>query len=256
VVAPARFRTSDTTDFETDAAEAVWGRASWQIALLTFRRLRRMSESSVDLTALARRLADRRTGRTEANVQSDLHMLLTTAPLQLDDADLQEIILESPAGQRRRIDVEAGFAVFEVKRDLRVGNVRADAVTQLAGYVSSRHAQTGQRYVGVLTDGAEWHLHHLVDGALHPVSSLTVDPTRGRRSSGTDLVLWHWLPCATLELRRHSGWGREGGCEGDQLVGDRSGVGEHGEVMDCHTASGPPLALRVLSVRVVGLAQS
>lgn len=136
-----------------------------------------MSTSNVDLTALARRMADRRTGRTEANVQSDLHMLLTAAPLQLDDGDLQEIVLESPAGQRRRIDVEAGFTVFEVKRDLRVGNVRADAVTQLAGYVSSRHAQTGQRYVGVLTDGAEWHLHHLVDGALQLVSSLTLDPT-------------------------------------------------------------------------------
>ena len=110
-----------------------------------------MPTTTVDLTGLARRLADRRTGRTEANVQSDLHMLLTAAPLQLDDGDLNEIVLESPAGQRRRIDVEAGFAVFEVKRDLRAGNVRAEAVIQLAGYVSSRHAQTGQRYVGVLT---------------------------------------------------------------------------------------------------------
>lgn len=136
-----------------------------------------MPTTTVDLTGLARRLADRRTGRTEANVQSDLHMLLTAAPLQLDDGDLNEIVLESPAGQRRRIDVEAGFAVFEVKRDLRAGNVRAEAVIQLAGYVSSRHAQTGQRYVGVLTDGAEWHLHHLVDGALQLVSSLTVDAT-------------------------------------------------------------------------------
>lgn len=136
-----------------------------------------MSTTTVDLTALARRLADRRTGRTEANVQSDLHMLLTAAPLQLNDGDLNEIVLESPAGQRRRIDVEAGFAVFEVKRDLRVGNVRADAVAQLAGYVNSRHAQTGQRYVGVLTDGAEWHLHHLVGGTLQLVSSLTIDAT-------------------------------------------------------------------------------
>jgi hypothetical protein len=50
--------------------------------------------------------------------------------------------------------------------DLRVGNVSADAVTRLAGYLSGRHAQTGQQYVGVITDGAEWHRHHLVDGAL------------------------------------------------------------------------------------------
>jgi hypothetical protein len=116
---------------------------------------------NVDLRQLIVRLADRRAGRTEANVQSDLHMLLTAAPLQLDDRHLQEIVLESPAGQRRRIDVEAGFTVFEVKRDLRSGNVRADAVEQLAGYVSARTHDTGQRYVGVLTDGAEWHLYHL-----------------------------------------------------------------------------------------------
>jgi hypothetical protein len=56
-------------------------------------------------------LADRRAGRTEADVRSDLHMLLTAAPLQLDDHDLDEIVLDSPAGRRRRIHVEAGFAV-------------------------------------------------------------------------------------------------------------------------------------------------
>jgi len=136
-----------------------------------------VSEFTIDLTALMQRMSDRRRGRTEANVQSDLHMLLTAAPLQLEDGDLQEIVLESQAGQRRRIDVEAGFTVFEVKRDLRIGTVRADAVTQLAGYVVSRIGQTGQRYVGVLTDGAEWHLYHLSGGAaLELVSSLTVDP--------------------------------------------------------------------------------
>jgi SAM-dependent methyltransferase len=102
-------------------------------------------------------------------------MLLTTAPLQLEDDDLREIVLESPAGQRRRIDVEVGFTVFEVKRDLRQGNVRADAVEQLAGYVSTRTRDAGQRYVGVLTDGAEWHLYHLINDVLQPVSSLTVD---------------------------------------------------------------------------------
>lgn len=108
-------------------------------------------------------------------MQSDLHMLLKVAPLDLGEDDLKEIILESPAGQGRRIDVEAGFTVFEVKRDLRTGHVRADAVTQLAGYVTSRVHQTGQRYVGVLTDGAEWHLYHLVADEMALVSSFTLD---------------------------------------------------------------------------------
>jgi len=102
---------------------------------------------NVDLRRVVGGLADRRTGRTEANVQSDLHMLLTAAPLELGERDLDEIVLESPAGQRRRIDVEVGFTVFEVKRDLRVGNVRADAVVQLAGYVHNRTQELQQRYV-------------------------------------------------------------------------------------------------------------
>jgi len=131
---------------------------------------------NVDLRRIVSGLADRRTGRTEANVQSDLHMLLTAAPLELGERDLDEIVLESPAGQRRRIDVEVGFTVFEVKRDLRVGNVRGDAVVQLAGYVHSRTQELQQRYVGVLTDGAEWHLYHLIGANLQLVSSHYNDP--------------------------------------------------------------------------------
>jgi SAM-dependent methyltransferase len=125
---------------------------------------------------LVARLADRRQGRTEANVQSDLHMLLTLAPLDLGDDDLHDIVLEQPAGQRRRIDVEAGLTVFEVKRDLRVGNIRAEAVEQLTGYVADRTATMRQRYVGVLTDGAEWHLYHLAGGTLTAVSTMVIDP--------------------------------------------------------------------------------
>ncbi|RZD67801.1 restriction endonuclease [Streptomyces albidoflavus] len=131
----------------------------------------RVTTTSVDLPLIVGRLADRRAGRTEANVQSDLHMLLAIAPFELDDDDIQDITLEAPAGQRRRIDVEMGHAVFEVKRDLRVGNVRADAVEQLAGYVRSRTETLLQRYVGVLTDGAEWHLYHLEGDDLRLVSS-------------------------------------------------------------------------------------
>ncbi|HEY9475583.1 MAG TPA: N-6 DNA methylase, partial [Mycobacteriales bacterium] len=155
-----------------------------------------MADVAVDLDVLVARLADRRPGRTEANVQSDLHMLLATAPLSLCDSDLRDIVLESPAGQRRRIDVEVGFTVFEVKRDLRVGNVRADAVQQLRGYVASRTETLKQRYVGVLTDGAEWHLYHLVDGEMRLVSSLEVDPHTPKVD---DLCVWLEAVLATAE---------------------------------------------------------
>ncbi|HUY23730.1 MAG TPA: N-6 DNA methylase [Candidatus Saccharimonadales bacterium] len=135
-----------------------------------------MPTATVDLEELVSRLAERRPGRTEANVQSDLHLLLTVAPLELEDSDVRDIVLESPAGQRRRIDVETGTTVFEVKRDLRSGHVRADAVDQLAGYVRDRVSSMRQRYVGVLTDGAEWNLYYLLDDHLQLVTSHTVDP--------------------------------------------------------------------------------
>lgn len=64
-----------------------------------------------ELRELVTRLADRRPGRTEANVQSDLHMLLAVGPLDLGEDNLKDITLESPAGLRRRIDVEVGFTV-------------------------------------------------------------------------------------------------------------------------------------------------
>ena len=136
-----------------------------------------LSTGRIDLDALVRRLAARDETRTEANVQSGLHAFLLAAPLELEDSDLQ-IILEQQAGGGLRIDVEAGRCVFEVKRDLRRGKVRADAVDQLAGYVAARTRDMGQRYVGVLTDGAEWLLYRLMDTQLQQVSSFQVDPAK------------------------------------------------------------------------------
>jgi SAM-dependent methyltransferase len=135
-----------------------------------------MPAGAIDISEVTRRLASRRADRTEANVQSDLHVLLLAAPLNLDASQLNEIVLEQQAGGQRRIDVEIGSTVFEVKRDLRVGNIRAEAVDQLAGYVASRSQTMGRRYVGVLTDGCEWHLYRLEGGALLLTSSLTLNP--------------------------------------------------------------------------------
>lgn len=137
-----------------------------------------MTTGQIDLGELLRGMANREAAqRTEANVQSDLKTFLLAAPLELEDDDL-EIVLEQQAGGRRRIDVEAGLCVFEVKRDLRKGNVLKEAEVQLAGYVAARTQTMLQRYVGVLTDGAAWHLYHLTEGVLHRVSDFTVDPKK------------------------------------------------------------------------------
>lgn len=135
-----------------------------------------MSSVNVSLDVLARRLA-KRDGGAEANLQADVQSLLLYGGLNLGEDDLN-VELEAPAGGGRRIDVEAGFTVVETKRDLRKSSVRIEAEKQLAGYVRHRAQQLGQRFVGVLIDGAEWRLYHLgTDEALHEVSRFELSPT-------------------------------------------------------------------------------
>lgn len=118
----------------------------------------------MDMDALISRLAGRATGtRTEADVQSDVKALLISGQLELDDADVRtyEVTLEAQVGSRKRVDVEIGLAVIEVKKDLRNARIRADAIEQLAGYVNQRTGDLEQRYVGILTDGHDWYLYTL-----------------------------------------------------------------------------------------------
>ena len=117
---------------------------------------------------LVRRIAERDASRTEADLQSDIQTLLLWGGLNLDDDHLN-VQLESQlgGGTRRRIDIEVGHAVIETKRSLRDPAQLDDAVEQLAAYVTARSEQLGRRYVGILTDGATWHLYHLADQVLN-----------------------------------------------------------------------------------------
>jgi hypothetical protein len=127
------------------------------------------------LGQLVKKLASRKAARTEATVQADVRQLLLEAPLNLTE----EVLLEPQVGEGRRIDVEVGSTVIEVKKDLRNPAVLRDAVKQLRGYVRAREAASDRRYVGVLTDGAEWRCYHLRQDELHETGSmLTVSPTK------------------------------------------------------------------------------
>lgn len=115
--------------------------------------------------------------RAEAEIQADIRQFILSAPFELEEGDLIDVTLESPLGDRRRIDVESGSTVIEVKRDLRRDKAKREAEEQLAGYVDFRMTQTGLRYVGVLTDGTEWHCYDLVDGNLRLVSTIRLENT-------------------------------------------------------------------------------
>ena len=131
------------------------------------------------------RLATRDNRRTEAEIQADVRQFILDAPFELEENDLSLVQLESQLGDRRRIDVEVGATVIEVKRDLRSERVRRDAEEQLSGYVELRAEQTGLRYVGILTDGTGWYCYHLVDQELRQVSDLSLEAGDIER-----LVVW------------------------------------------------------------------
>ncbi|MGH3977427.1 MAG: N-6 DNA methylase [Pseudonocardiaceae bacterium] len=82
---------------------------------------------------------------------------------------------------------KSGFTVIEVKKDLRSPGIVRAAEEQLAGYVAARGAQTGQRYVGVLTDGREWRAYHVRDGNLVEVTGHSVNPNR---PDGDAVLFW------------------------------------------------------------------
>jgi hypothetical protein len=75
--------------------------------------------------------------------------------------------------------------------------VRAEAEVQLAGYVRDRAKEVGQRYVGILTDGADWRLYHLgTDETLHEVSGFDLSPTAPDSEA---LTVWLEGALATAE---------------------------------------------------------
>lgn len=143
---------------------------------------------SAQRAALMDRLVDKAGGvRSEATIQSDVRMLLLDAELGLAEDHL-DVQLEAQVGNRRRIDVEVGCTVIEVKRSIASPSAIAAAVPQLADYVTSRAAEMGQRYVGILTDGKLWVAFHEVEGELR-------EATRHTASSGAAgaAPLLRWL---------------------------------------------------------------
>lgn len=145
---------------------------------------REMADSIQDICA---RLAAGGKGRTEADIQSDVRKFLLDAPLDLDGKDLTDVLLEAQAGGGRRIDVEVGNTVIEVKKSLTSPKILDEARDQLAGYVRHRTDELEQRYVGILTDGTVWLLHHLLlDGSLVETNRFEVNDS----SDADALTAW------------------------------------------------------------------
>jgi hypothetical protein len=128
------------------------------------------------LIATLTRLATRNPGRSEADIQADVRDVLLYGGFDLGD---EHVSLESPAPERRRIDVEVGALVIECKKDLRPAKTKTEAENQLGGYLVDRESTNKGSYVGILTDGVAWLCYRTTIGdEVELVSELVLKPTQ------------------------------------------------------------------------------
>jgi len=164
------------------------------------------------LAQIARRVKT----RSEATLQADIRQLVLIAPLSLSDSDVVTADLETPVGIRRRIDIEVGSCLIEVKRDLTAGSVLSDAIEQLADYLGLRQKQTGCRYVGILTDGADWRCISLPgDSESRPAREVSAHKLSPTRPDTESFLIWlegvlataQDIPATPREIERRLGAG-------------------------------------------------
>jgi hypothetical protein len=87
-----------------------------------------------------------------------------------------------------RIDAMFGSTIFEFKRDLR--KERREAELGLTRYLTDRERATGNRFLGIATDGAEFVAYQLSDGKLEKLDEFTPSTEDPR-------ALLRWLDTAT-----------------------------------------------------------
>ncbi|MEB2620049.1 N-6 DNA methylase [Kocuria rosea] len=151
-------------------------------------------ETLTDLTA---RIAHRDPARAEATLQADIRSFILMAGLNLhaeqiaNDPDPVSLESQLRDGTGRRIDIEAGTTVIEVKRNLAQGNTLVAAEEQLGAYIRHRVNTTGARYLGVLTDGAQWRLYVPATNDTGPI--IAAGSPLHISGAGDTEKLRHWL---------------------------------------------------------------
>lgn len=125
------------------------------------------------------------TDRPEATTQADIYALLIQADIGLHDDEVVTMESQVGDGTKRRIDIEIGQCVIEVKKNLHAADL-PKAEEQLAGYVKQRSEALGQ-YVGILTDGSEWRLYHLNEDTLELVSECKLNK---QNPDSKALLIW------------------------------------------------------------------
>ena len=99
------------------------------------------------------------------------------------DVPSTDIEFETQLEIRGRTDALLGYTVFEFKKDLR--KELADVLQKLPEYLADREQLTGQRFIGIATDGAQFLTFRLRLGKLDPL--VTFKPSR---DAPRELLTW------------------------------------------------------------------
>ena len=113
-------------------------------------------------------------------VRALLHRLLVDGL----GADSRDIDFEKSVPEvHGRIDALLGRTVFELKSDL--NRERRDAEEGLTRYLTEREGQTGERYVGIATDGADFIAYFLKNGSV-----VEIDACHTNLAEPQELLAW------------------------------------------------------------------
>jgi len=152
---------------------------------------------SAEFVSLVSSIVGRDSDRSEADLQSQIAEFLRRGQFGLDQ---NKVKLESPAPDKKRIDIEIGQTVIEVKKDLRSIKIKKEAVVQLEDYVLKRADYLGANYIGILTDGVEWDCYRIDRNRhLELVANLHFEKNTDLEDFARELKTWLGTVLATEE---------------------------------------------------------
>jgi len=118
------------------------------------------------------RLVDRSEKRDVPMIYADVQQFLLIGGIGVTPIDLCADSIDRDS-MHARLDVEPAHTAIEVSRDLRSPSTFSTVRNRLFFYLKKRTLQTSERYVGIATDGTEWHAYLVVDDNLVCVASIT-----------------------------------------------------------------------------------
>ncbi len=159
--------------------------------------------------------------RSESTIQSNISAMLIASPLSLGEDAVESLKQESPVGLRRRIDIQFGRVLIEVKKSLDTSQRRGVAHQQLEEYMTLRHEEFGHDFIGILSDGKRW-ISYRWDRSSGTAKSVSEFTLKGR-GDADDFFLWlDGITSTSLDIEPTQ-----------QEIYRRLGAGSTGHLIDC-----------------------